>query len=74
VSRNCDVLHRRLCADRDKIPEGRTSTYILHLSDSAVPVKRTYENVVLFTLSTIDLSDGLRPNFAPQSPNNNVFT
>ncbi len=27
----CDVLHRRLCADSDKIPEGRTSTYISHL-------------------------------------------
>ncbi len=29
---NCDVLHRTLCADSDKIPEGGTSTYILHLS------------------------------------------
>jgi hypothetical protein len=71
VSCNFDVLHRRLCADRDKIPEGRTFTHILHLSDSTVPVKRTYDvNLALFTLSTIDLSDGLRPNFAPQSPNN----
>ncbi len=29
---NCDVLHRRLFADSDKIPEGGNSTYILHLS------------------------------------------
>ncbi len=29
---NCDVLHRRLGADSDKIPEGWTSIYILHLS------------------------------------------
>jgi hypothetical protein len=29
---NCDVLHRRLYADSDKIPEGGASTYILHLS------------------------------------------
>jgi hypothetical protein len=29
-----DVLHRPLCADSDKIPEGWTSTYILHLSGS----------------------------------------
>ncbi len=26
---NCDILHRPLCADKDKIPEGRSSTYIL---------------------------------------------
>jgi hypothetical protein len=35
LSFNCDVLHRRLGADSDKIPEGGTSTYILHLSGSA---------------------------------------
>ncbi len=29
---NCDVLHRRLGADSDKIPEGGTFSYILHLS------------------------------------------
>ncbi len=29
---NHDVLHRPLCEDSEKIPEGRTSTYILHLS------------------------------------------
>ncbi len=29
---NCDVLHRRLCADSDKIPKGGASAYILHLS------------------------------------------
>jgi hypothetical protein len=29
---NRDVLHRPLCEESDKIPEGRTSTYILHLS------------------------------------------
>jgi hypothetical protein len=29
---NRDVLHRPLCEDSDKIPEDRTSTYILHLS------------------------------------------
>ncbi len=29
---NRDVRHRRLCEDNDKIPEDRTSTYILHLS------------------------------------------
>jgi hypothetical protein len=27
----CNVLHRRPGADSDKIPEGGTSTYILHL-------------------------------------------
>jgi hypothetical protein len=27
-----DILQRPLCADSDKIPEGETSTYILHLS------------------------------------------
>jgi hypothetical protein len=31
---NSDVLYRPLCEDIDKIPEGRTSTYILHLSGS----------------------------------------
>jgi hypothetical protein len=30
---NRDFLHRPLCKDSDKIPEGGTSTYILHLSD-----------------------------------------
>ncbi len=29
---NCDVLHRTLWEDSDKIPEGRTCTYILHIS------------------------------------------
>jgi hypothetical protein len=29
---NRDVLHQRLHEDSDKIPEGRTSTHILHLS------------------------------------------
>jgi hypothetical protein len=29
---NCDVLHRRHCAESDKIPESGTSTDILHLS------------------------------------------
>ncbi len=28
----CDVLHLPLCEGSDKIPEGRASTYILHLS------------------------------------------
>jgi hypothetical protein len=27
-----DGLHRPLCEDSDKIPEGKTSTYIFHLS------------------------------------------
>ncbi len=31
VSQLCDVLHRRLVADSDKIPEGGASTYILYL-------------------------------------------
>ncbi len=29
---NSDALHWPLCEDSDKIPKGRTSTYILHLS------------------------------------------
>jgi hypothetical protein len=29
---NRDVLHRPFCMESDKIPEGGTSTYILHLS------------------------------------------
>jgi hypothetical protein len=36
LSYNCDVLHRRLLADSDKILEGGTSTvpvHILHPSD-----------------------------------------
>jgi hypothetical protein len=32
LSCNCEVLHRRLGADSDKIPEGGTSTCLLHLS------------------------------------------
>ncbi len=29
---NRDVLHRPFCEDSDKVPEGRTSTYILSIS------------------------------------------
>ncbi len=36
---NCDVLHRRLWADSDKIPEGGTSPYILHFSGSILGEK-----------------------------------
>jgi hypothetical protein len=35
---NRDVLHRPLCEDSDKIPEGRTSAYILHLSGSTYSI------------------------------------
>ncbi len=74
-SRNCDVPHRRLGADSDKIPEGGTSTYILHLSvcvlryllsvadldpNGYVPVKRgNIEQVINFKVKLKILGDVL---------------
>jgi hypothetical protein len=47
--RICDVLHRPLCEDSDKIPKGRTSTYILSVKFS--PVSLFFFRRFIFLLS-----------------------
>ncbi len=44
---NCDVLHRRLCVDSDKIPGGGTSTYILHLCAAEAAFLATQQRIAI---------------------------
>ncbi len=54
----CDVLHRRLGADSDKISDGGISTYILHLSGSILLKERNcwetgVKSVILFRAAAV---------------------
>jgi hypothetical protein len=51
------VLHRPVCEDSDKIPEGRTSTYILHLSGLTKRESRMSVGMVVFGFPTL-MGDG----------------
>jgi hypothetical protein len=52
---NCDVLHRPLCADSDRIPEGGTSTYIPHLS-GLITIQITATVIPLYTSAELGVT------------------